>query len=187
MQYNLKALQLAIAQLHRKAEISEIMQMCISYALSLVLSCCVAYLQLPYRKTLVVKKLWRITAICQVLSPIFTISITFPMQMNFSSPNLFTAKVFYYNMYSYNINFSAMCTLYFIIIQLASYIVTKLASQIVSGQLAKWLSCRKQIIAVQPATYISILTMSCSQKCSTWLQCKETIVVTSIISTHAIL
>ena len=62
-------------------------------------------------KTLAVKNLWQIwqiTAFRQVLSPIFTISITFPMQMDFNSPkffcqtsyspyspNFFTAKVFY--------------------------------------------------------------------------------------------
>ena len=57
------------------------------------------------------KKFWQIqqiTAICQVFLPIFTISITLPMQMDFNStkffcrtfqspysPNFFTAKVFY--------------------------------------------------------------------------------------------
>ena len=53
--------------------------------------------------------IWWITAKRQVFSPIFTISITFPMQMNFNSPKLFpsnflhslfakvfNAKTFYY-------------------------------------------------------------------------------------------
>ena len=62
------------------------------------------------------RKLWRITAFCQVFSPIFTISISFPMQMDLNSPtsygayspNYFTTKVSYcmvtyinYQHYSY--------------------------------------------------------------------------------------
>ena len=48
------------------------------------------------------KKLWQIKAICQVLLPNFTISITFPMQIDFNLPKFFhqtsysPAKVFYY-------------------------------------------------------------------------------------------
>ena len=47
-------------------------------------------------KTLAVKELWQIwqiTAIHQVFLPIFTISITFPMQMDFNSPKCFSAKL----------------------------------------------------------------------------------------------
>ena len=58
------------------------------------------------KKTFAVKKLWRIwriTAFYQAFLPIFTISIVFPMQMDFSLPKFFPpnflqssfAKVFY--------------------------------------------------------------------------------------------
>ena len=83
-------------------------------AFALLASLSYSYYLLYSKKTLVVKKLWRITAICQVFLPIFTSSITFPMQMdfnlcNFFPPNflqpsfakLFTAKVFYYTVYCY--------------------------------------------------------------------------------------
>ena len=61
------------------------------------------------------KKLWQITAIHQVFSSIFTISITFPMQMDFNLPvfsaklptvlirQTFIAKVFYYIRYIRNL------------------------------------------------------------------------------------
>ena len=72
------------------------------------------FMMMKYRtvKTLVVKKLWwqilQITTFCQVLSPIFMVSIVFPKQMGFSLPtffcqtpysphssNFFNTKVFY--------------------------------------------------------------------------------------------
>ena len=57
------------------------------------------FFYIPYSKNIGSKKLWRIwqiTTIRQVFSPILTISVTFPMQMDFNSSNFFTAKVFYY-------------------------------------------------------------------------------------------
>ena len=47
---------------------------------------------LPYSKNIAVKilrRIWQITEIFQVFLPIFTISITFPMQMDFNLPNFF--------------------------------------------------------------------------------------------------